>query len=143
MARKPTSRGRELSPEELATIRTHAESFATIEVIDRGIRALIESRWPDLAAKLPPTPQKAVVRGATRRVKMRFMLMAAIFSLAFASGLPAFAETKTPYPSGPVPVPYPNQAVAEGTKWKKGTGNTSLRNTPTKHDVGNVQMKSH
>jgi hypothetical protein len=53
MTGKPTLYGRALSPDELAAIRAHVESFDTIEVIDDDMRALIEGQWPDLVGKLP------------------------------------------------------------------------------------------
>jgi hypothetical protein len=54
---KPKLHGRELSPEELETIRRDIESFDTIDVVDDEMRELIASQWPHLLAKLrPPKP---------------------------------------------------------------------------------------
>ena len=52
--KKQTWRGRLLSPAELDLIRRQVEDFDNIDVIDDEMRDLIESQWPDLAAKLPP-----------------------------------------------------------------------------------------
>lgn len=54
MSKKPTFRGRVLSPSELKQIRREIEGFETIDVIDDDMRELIEQQWPDLAGKLPP-----------------------------------------------------------------------------------------
>jgi hypothetical protein len=54
MAGKPMLHGRELSAEQLETIRRDIESFDTIDVVDDEMRALIESQWPHLLAKLCP-----------------------------------------------------------------------------------------
>jgi len=52
--KKPTFRGRALSQAELQLIRRELEGFDSIDVIDDEMRALIETQWPDLIAKLPP-----------------------------------------------------------------------------------------
>src|SRR5262249_49872392 len=52
--KKPTFRGRALSQAELQLIRREVEGFDSIDVIDDEMRALIETQWPDLIAKLPP-----------------------------------------------------------------------------------------
>jgi len=54
MAGKPILHGRELSAEQLETIRRDLESFDTIDVVDDEMRALIGSQWPHLLAKLRP-----------------------------------------------------------------------------------------
>jgi hypothetical protein len=54
MARRPPKLcGCELSEAELETIRADIESLDTIDEVDDQMRALIESEWPDLLAKLP------------------------------------------------------------------------------------------
>jgi len=52
--KKPTFRGRVLSQAELDQIRREVEGFDWIDVIEDEMRALIETQWPDLVAKLPP-----------------------------------------------------------------------------------------
>jgi hypothetical protein len=46
--------GRELSADELETIRRHVESFDVIEGVTDEMRELITNEWPDLLAKLRP-----------------------------------------------------------------------------------------
>ena len=50
---KPMLDGRELSEFELAQIRRQLQSLEKIDAVTDGMRTLIESQWPDLAAKLP------------------------------------------------------------------------------------------
>jgi len=52
--KKPTFHGRVLSQPELNQIRREVEGFDSIHVIDDEMRALIETQWPHLVAKLPP-----------------------------------------------------------------------------------------
>jgi hypothetical protein len=54
MSKKPTFRGRVLSPGEMKQLRREVEGFDTIDVIDDEMRELIEREWPDLAGKLRP-----------------------------------------------------------------------------------------
>lgn len=51
---KPMLYGRELSADELETIRRHVESFDVIEGVTDEMRELITNEWPDLLAKLRP-----------------------------------------------------------------------------------------
>jgi hypothetical protein len=51
---KPMLNGRELSEFDLAQIRWQLKELANIDVVSDEMRVLIESRWPDLASKLPP-----------------------------------------------------------------------------------------
>jgi hypothetical protein len=50
----PTLDNRKLSNAELDDIRACLETMDSIDAVTPDMRALIESRWPDLAAKLPP-----------------------------------------------------------------------------------------
>jgi hypothetical protein len=46
--------GRQLTPEELDSIRQQIEVFDVIEEIDPEVRAIVKRNWPHLLAKLPP-----------------------------------------------------------------------------------------
>ena len=50
----PNIFGRRLSDAELEEIRTMLEGMDSIDAASPEIRELIETRWPDLAAKLAP-----------------------------------------------------------------------------------------
>ena len=44
----------ELTEDQLRQIRAHLDGFDSIEAVTDEMRALIESEWPELLAKLPP-----------------------------------------------------------------------------------------
>ncbi len=54
---KPKLYGRELSADELETIRCHNESFDMNDQVTDELRALVASEWPDLLTKLGPKRQ--------------------------------------------------------------------------------------
>jgi hypothetical protein len=51
---KPMLYGRELSADELETIRRHVESFDVIDGVTDEMRELIAREWPELLSKLRP-----------------------------------------------------------------------------------------
>ena len=56
--------GRLVTPAELQTIHRFVLDTAVIEVVPDEVRAVVESVWPELVAKLPP-------RSATRGPQMK------------------------------------------------------------------------
>jgi hypothetical protein len=50
----PVLNGRKLSNEELEEIRAMLDSMDSFGAVTPDMRNLIQTQWPDLAAKLPP-----------------------------------------------------------------------------------------
>jgi hypothetical protein len=50
----PRLNGRKLSNEELDEIRAMLDSMDSFGAVTPEMRKLIETQWPDLAARLPP-----------------------------------------------------------------------------------------
>jgi hypothetical protein len=72
MPRVPTFRGQPLTAQDLEQLRLEIEGFATIEVIDDEMRALIAAHWPHLLDKIrapvaPPRARAGRHRGPRRR----------------------------------------------------------------------------
>ena len=61
--------GSELSPQELARIKSELEFFDQVEHVSDEMRAVIEAQWPELLCKLPPKwlPTRSVRRSGTAR----------------------------------------------------------------------------
>jgi hypothetical protein len=54
--------GRLVTPAELQTIRRFVLDTAVIEVVPDEVRAVVESVWPELVAKLPPQNSQEVLK---------------------------------------------------------------------------------
>jgi hypothetical protein len=57
---RPTLDGRELSADDLRSIRAHIDQSEAMEVSDQ-MRALIEQQWPELLGKIKPPQSDAPV----------------------------------------------------------------------------------
>ena len=66
---KPMLGGSELSPQELARIKSELEFFDQVEHVSDEMRELIGTQWPDLLSKLPPKwlPTRSARRSGTTR----------------------------------------------------------------------------